>query len=517
MRAFIIACAPHASLAYLDNNAREEVVTAQLNENYVSFSRDVLRIIANEHIAAMGLDPLEVEVIDTTQLGLVFIDVGEKVRRNSAHQLDLRPISQPWIRTVYREWLREKIEAQEPVRSRDLSQMLFAARVGSESLSKRKDNGDQLSFLGLADMRDAVRTFAELKKDNGELYSHQARRQRLTRFKQLIEFGRSRGYLSALHNGFADGPGLSIPIDEAIEEEKGRYIPETVIRKLDDNLSDFNSSARPGADVCPEVYSELLRTVYQLLRDTGRRPAEIYGLRYDCLRLEGETSVLIWDNKKGRRYNRRLPILPSTATIIVSWKKYRKEKEPDWWTDDFLFPPLYKNVTFFHLQSNNFTPCFNEWTSSIELTDADLRDVNGVAINFSRQNLRPYGFRHSYAQRLVDAGVPIETVRELMDHKSISTTQVYFKVRDDSKRRAMETAARYTVDRFGSQVKSSSSGYVLETVAVPYGRCVNPSNVKAGGHSCPVRFRCTGCPDFRSDPLLTTTEDCVAGEARRPS
>ena len=36
-------------------------------------------------------------------------------------------------------------------------------------------------------------------------------------------------------------------------------------------------------------------------------------------------------------------------------------------------------------------------------------------------------------------------------------------------------------------------------VAVPYGRCTEPSNVQAGGGACPVRFRCAGCDHFRTD------------------
>lgn len=38
------------------------------------------------------------------------------------------------------------------------------------------------------------------------------------------------------------------------------------------------------------------------------------------------------------------------------------------------------------------------------------------------------------------------------------------------------------------------------SVAVPFGTCTEPSNVKAGGHACPFRFRCLGCGHFRTDP-----------------
>ena len=37
-----------------------------------------------------------------------------------------------------------------------------------------------------------------------------------------------------------------------------------------------------------------------------------------------------------------------------------------------------------------------------------------------------------------------------------------------------------------------------ETV-VPFGVCTEPSNVQAGGHACPYRFRCAGCDHFYTD------------------
>ena len=36
-------------------------------------------------------------------------------------------------------------------------------------------------------------------------------------------------------------------------------------------------------------------------------------------------------------------------------------------------------------------------------------------------------------------------------------------------------------------------------VAVPFGGCAEPSNVKAGGQACPFRYRCAGCDHFRTD------------------
>lgn len=48
-------------------------------------------------------------------------------------------------------------------------------------------------------------------------------------------------------------------------------------------------------------------------------------------------------------------------------------------------------------------------------------------------------------------------------------------------------------------LESEHARYAVGEVAVPYGVCAEPSNVKAGGNACPFRFRCVGCDHFRTD------------------
>lgn len=38
--------------------------------------------------------------------------------------------------------------------------------------------------------------------------------------------------------------------------------------------------------------------------------------------------------------------------------------------------------------------------------------------------------RHSYAQRHADAGVPVDVLRELLDHDSMDTTRIYYNSRE---------------------------------------------------------------------------------------
>jgi len=60
--------------------------------------------------------------------------------------------------------------------------------------------------------------------------------------------------------------------------------------------------------------------------------------------------------------------------------------------------------------------------------------------------------------------------------------------------------SRYVHDRTGTSRSASPAGYELKSVAVPFGNCIEPANVKAGGRGCPIRFQCAGCGFYRPDP-----------------
>ena len=127
---------------------------------------------------------------------------------------------------------------------------------------------------------------------------------------------------------------------------------------------------------------------------------------------------------------------------------------------------------------------------------------------FARSRVFPYAFRHSYAQRHVDHGTPVEVLRELMGHTSMVTTQGYFHVREERARKAAQTLAPLQIDRHGTRtmpvvaqlLESERLRRQVGQIAVPLGSCTEPSNVKARGQGCACRYRCVGCEHFRTDP-----------------
>ena len=134
-----------------------------------------------------------------------------------------------------------------------------------------------------------------------------------------------------------------------------------------------------------------------------------------------------------------------------------------------------------------------------------LRTRDGT--EFDKARAVPYAYRHTYAQRHADAGVPIDVLAELLDHRNLNVTRCYYRVGEDRRREAVDKVTALSFDRHGNRIwrdaaallESAHARYAVGEVAVPYGRCTEPSNVQAGGGACPVRFRCAGCDHFRTD------------------
>jgi hypothetical protein len=238
-------------------------------------------------------------------------------------------------------------------------------------------------------------------------------------------------------------------------------------------------------------------TAYIILRDTGRRTLEVASLGTDCVARDGTGPVLIYDNHKARRPGRRLPILESTANAISEWKETRTTVPTA--SQDYLFPGSTINEK--HLSSNSLSHAVRTWVRGLPSLHSGEIGPNGDPVPFDRTRIHPYAFRHSYAQRHADNGTPVDVLRQLMDHRSIQTTGGYYTITADRKRSAIETVGKFTIDKNGSPAPlTGSTTYQIRSVAVPFGNCVEPSNVKAGGKACPIRFQCAGCGFYRPDP-----------------
>jgi hypothetical protein len=155
---------------------------------------------------------------------------------------------------------------------------------------------------------------------------------------------------------------------------------------------------------------------------------------------------------------------------------------------------------------------FNTWVAAIGVIDSELTGADGAPVPFEPSLVTPYALRHSYAQRHADAGVPVDVLKELMDHAAVSTTMGYYRVGLKRKQQAIRAVGALAINASGDTAPlTSPAAYERASVSVPFGNCTEPSNVKAGGGACPIRFQCAGCGFYRPDPsYLPALEDHIA-------
>ena len=305
---------------------------------------------------------------------------------------------------------------------------------------------------------------------------------------------------------------IDIPADPE-RGEPGRCLPAEIMTVLCANLDTLEPTE--------------VKVATQIGIDTGRRPEDILNLTLDCLdRDKDGGEVLVYDNIKANRLRRRLPISKTTAAVITAQQHRVRQRFPDTPVAELkLLPTPVRNPDGRKaISTTTLAARHRDWLAALPT----LRTRDGT--EFDKTRVVPYAYRHSYAQRHADAGVPIDVLAELLDHRSYSMTRRYYRIGEDRRRAAVDTVTALSFDRHGNRIwrdaqmllESERARHAVGEVAVPYGTCTEPTNVKAGGGACPVRYRCVGCDHFRTnmaflpelqaylDDLLRTRERLAA-------
>ncbi|MDP7733062.1 tyrosine-type recombinase/integrase [Mycobacterium sp. TY813] len=407
-------------------------------------------------------------------------------------------ISQAWLREAAKRWAADDLPKRRVRAGRRTSAGLAVRHhVGclerlSESLRMREDRGEHPAVLGRADMEAFLHRLAYLESV-GEI-SGDARIRACREVRSV--FTRIRAMGLTRPGGLAGGLGEDFVIGQADvpaepeRAEPNRDLPPEILRQLCAHLDELTS---------PEM-----RTAVELAIDTGRRPEEICELDFDCLTRDDDGQpVLIYDNHKANRPARRLPISEQTADVIIAQQQRVRARYPHTPIGELKLLPTDRRSPGGRRAITGFSLAFAHrlWVDRMPV----LRTVDGV--EYDKAKVVLYAYRHSYAQRHADAGVPVEVLRELMSHRKLETTSGYYRVGEDRRRQAVDRVTAMQFDRHGNRIwrqaqallDSEHARRAVGEVAVPFGVCAEPSNVKAGGGACPFRFRCVGCDHFRTD------------------
>ncbi|MCQ6271922.1 site-specific integrase [Pseudarthrobacter sp. R1] len=467
------------------------VVRARLLERYVPWST--------------GGDLLKSDLIP---FGLLTTSSNRSGSARSMAALDFRPIPFEWARQMTKLWILEKstTETSSTTLITHIARLCtgFSMQCTARSLSLPAD----ASALTREHGKVLAQALAALTRIDGKPLPNDYKRFLGSTVAGMIDYARKRSDLFEKTTlSFSLDYDLNIPIEDAPgtdeDDETGRAIPEPVIEYLFSRLPTAHVSSPVSAAVPNGVYKAAFTCYMTLLRDAGRRPSEIAKLGRECLSYDHTgQATLLWHNDKGRRRGRRLPIWAETAEAMETWFAVRDQHIPAMpaGQQDWLFPTFRSRARDNHLKTIWFNQRLRDW---IDLQLPDLpgpTDGPGAGSAFDKRNVFAYAFRHSYCQRLADAGVAQETLRRLMDHRSADTTARYYTVTNARKRKAIESVKRFSFDMQGTHAPVAEDLYSMAAVAVPFGNCTEPANIKAAGKACPARFQCGGCTFFRSDP-----------------
>ncbi|MDQ2727666.1 MAG: site-specific integrase [Actinomycetota bacterium] len=262
-----------------------------------------------------------------------------------------------------------------------------------------------------------------------------------------------------------------------------------------------------------------MRAAVELGAGVGRRTGELCSLRLECLDYDDHVGadgqarrspVLVHDMPKVGRFGCRLPIHDREAAIIAAQQARVAGAFPHTPPDLLvLFPRPLKNPDGTRpIFTSQLQRAVRTWVTALPRLDSPDTGPAGRPVPFPRDQVLPYSFRHSFAQRHADAGTPVDTLKDLLGHDTVRTTLGYYRVTARRKREAQERLGPLQLDARGHLVRPGLADLAdtdvlrdqIGQVAVPFGICTEPTNVAADGHSCPFRHRCSGREYFRTDP-----------------
>lgn len=160
-----------------------------------------------------------------------------------------------------------------------------------------------------------------------------------------------------------------------------------------------------------------------VLYDAGARVQELIDLKVCDVRLDEPATITL--TGKGNK-KRNVPILDKTKNILRGYMNENHLLE-----SDRYLSPLFYNSRYQAFTRPGITYILSKYYQQAKLNHPD---------EIFPDSLHPHMFRHSKALHLLEAGVNLVYIRDLLGHVSVTTTEVYLKLDTELKRKALEAA-----------------------------------------------------------------------------
>lgn len=166
---------------------------------------------------------------------------------------------------------------------------------------------------------------------------------------------------------------------------------------------------QPGSAIAPSSFADHLKPAVLLSLHTGLRRGELFQLKWENVDLERKNLTVAGETSRKSGKTRHIPLNDSALGVLKRWKKQRSAVSP----------------YVFH--------------------DAEGRPFEGVETSFRGvlreagiTNFRWHDLRHTFASKLVMAGVNLNTVRELLGHSDYKMTLRYAHLSPEHKAAAVK-------------------------------------------------------------------------------
>lgn len=273
---------------------------------------------------------------------------------------------------------------------------------------------------GLSNVRVLLTTFKELGKfPLNELTLWQFEKWRSQKIKKGIApstITRNLAEVRAMFNravdwGFLEQSPLIKFKMQKFDNARTRYLSVSEEAKLRLSLSQRDHRiklsrkngnqwrAERGYDLYPDIstlkFGDYLTPIVLLALNTGMRKGELFGLQWEHINFELNQLTVITENSKSGKA-RYIPLNEQAIQLLKDWSNQTKSN---------------KGIVFSSSNGHKLSDIKKSWMNLLKAT--------GVS-NFVFHDLR-----HTFASKLVMAGVDLNTVRELLGHADIKMTLRY--------------------------------------------------------------------------------------------
>jgi len=269
---------------------------------------------------------------------------------------------------------------------------LFGAFLAKDKKRSKRSTAEktwpQLRTATSSDIRQFIMTLAGPRG-----YEATAVRRKIASLRSFYKFLKT-------HNYRDDDPAVHIPSPK-VGKKLPKVLPEADVTKLLRTTVAGRSEFQQLRD----------RAIMELLYASGVRRAEVASIQLNDVDLRRRTILVT-----GKGNKQRIVIInATTARAIADYLAHRPQSQDE---------ALFLGRTGRQLTPRHIWHIFHT-----------LYKISGVRLKAS-----PHTMRHSFATHLLEHGVDLVTIQELLGHQSLATTQIYTNVSFEHKKRAYDEA-----------------------------------------------------------------------------